>query len=175
MILQNFKIDDDRKRIIGISEMSMLDFLRQFALSHSTSKMYCMKIVEVNHSQLSRNYLYVVIGEYSKYTGDSVDALEKRLLNSLKCLIESKLDDNYSSELFFDKEVIDKNTGELLESQLKSISKWSNTAMSRFIDLLIVIIGRESPDFIIPDPKLYIHDRIGKKNELLHPNQSINL
>ncbi len=175
MILQNFKLSEDRSEIIGISKGRLGTFLRQFAQTHSTSKMYCIKIIEVNHSQLARNYLFAILGSYADELGYSTDNLEKIYLKKLEDLVRSGLDDLYNKQVFFDKEVVDRETGELLEPKLKSISKWSNTAMARFIDLVTVFIKREMPEFKIIDPSEYLYTVQGKKNEILFPNESIKL
>ena len=107
MILQNFTLDDEKKNIIGISGNRMKQFLKRFAETHKSGKIYCMKIVEVNASQLSQNYLFTILGMLSKETGNTTDRLQKVYLKKLDDLILSELDDNYSKDLFYDNEAID--------------------------------------------------------------------
>jgi hypothetical protein len=175
MILQNFKISEDRTELEGISGQRLLQFLETFAATHSNQKMYCLKIIEVNHSQLSRNYLFTILGEYGEETGDSTESVEKRFLKKLDDLVRSDSHDLFSRSIFFDKEVTDKYSGEVLEPKLKSLSKFSQTAMTRFIDFCIMTIHDEMPEFIIPDPKQYLGERQGEKNTLLYPNDRIKL
>lgn len=175
MILQNFKISDDRKELIGISGKRMLDWLKVFASKRSTQKMYCLKIVEVNHSQLARNFLYMLIGEYADELGYSTDNMEKIFLRRLDDLIRSGMHDMYSREKFYDGDVIDPGTGEMVEGKLKTISKFTTSNMSLFIDLVIASIKNDSPDFIIPDPSKYMFEREGKRNEILFPDETIKL
>lgn len=175
MILQNFQISEDRTELIGISGPRLMQFLRQFAVTHSNQKMYCMKIVEVKHSELARNYLFVILGEYGDETGESTESVEKRFLKKLDDLVRSDAHDLFSRKIFFDAEVLDKHSGEVLEPKLKSISKWSTTAMTRFIDFCILTIHDEMPEFIIPDPKNYMGEREGRKNEIIFPNEKISL
>lgn len=175
MILQNFKVSEDRDELIGISGKRMLGWLRIFASKASPHKMYCLKIVEVNHSQLARNYLYMLLGEYADELGYSTDNMEKIMLRRLDDLIRSGLDDMYSRDKFYDEQIIDPGTGELIDGKLKSISKFTVSNMSLFIDLVIAIIKNDSPDFVIPDPVEYQFERQGKKNEILFPDERINL
>lgn len=175
MILQNFKLSEDKSEVLGISEKRLVDFFRLFASKHGSSKMYCMKIIEVTHSQLSRNYLFTILGEFADETGVSQEAVEKRYLNTLDLLVRSELDDRYTKKIFFDDPVEDPTTGELLESKLKSISRFNQTALNRFIDLVVVLIQKEMPEFIIPDPANYMFERRGQKNELLYPEERLKL
>lgn len=175
MILQNFKISEDRKELIGISGKRLMAFLVRFAMSHNPFKMYCIKIVEVTHSQLSRNYLYTILGAYADELGCSTEAVEKRFLKKLADLVRSDMDDMYTKKIFFDEEVIDTFTGDIYEAQCKTVSKFSTTAMVRFIDFCIAMIGIESPDFKIPDPNDYLGERQGEKNKILFPDDRLLL
>ena len=175
MLLHNFKIDDEKKSLIGISGSRLKQFLKRFAETHRTDKLYCMKIVEVNASQLSQNYLFTILGRLSKETGNTTDRLQKVYLKKLDDLILSELDDNYSKDLFYDNEATDTTTGELLEPKLKTISQFNDKAMSLFIDLVITYISRDFPDFKIPNGAEYFQERKGKKNKILFPNEKINL
>lgn len=175
MILQNFKLSEERDELIGISGPRLKDFFQKFANTHSPFKMYCLKIVEVTHSQLSRNYLFVIINEYSNYTGEGDEAIEKKFMHYLDDLVRSGYDDNYTKALFFDQDTINKKDGELITAKLKSISKFSQTAMNRYIDLVQAIIMKESPEFIIPEPKDYLPERKGEKNVLLYPEERLKI
>lgn len=176
MILQNFKLSEDKSELIGLNGKRLLEFFKLFASKHSSHKMYCIKIIEVRHSDLSRNYLYMLLGEYADETGVSQESLEKRYMHKLDLLIRADLDDRYTKKIFFDEEIVDTDTGELLiESKLKSISKFNQTALNRFIDLVVVLIQNEMPEFIIPDPAKYMFERRGQKNELLFPEEKIIL
>lgn len=175
MILQNFKVSEDKKEIIGISGKRMLEWLRDFASNASPFKMYCIKIVEVNHSQLSRNYMYMLLGVYADELGYKPEQVEKMMLRSLDDLICSDLDDRYSKAKFYDQEVANPSTGEVIPGKLKSVSKFTTSQMSLFIDLIIVLIKSHLPDFVIPDPSQYIFEREGRKNELLFPEEKISL
>ncbi len=119
--------------------------------------------------------MFAILGAYADETGETPEGVEKRMLRRLVDLIESGQDDNYKKDHFYDKDVIDKNTGELIPAEMKSISKWSQTAMALYIDFIIAVIGLEMPEFKIPDPKDYIFERKGQKNELLWPDEEIDL
>ena len=175
MILQNFKLSEGRDELIGISGKRLMNFLKKFASSHSPYKMYCLKIVEVTHSQLSRNYLYTILGQYADELGCSTEAVEKRFLRKLADLVRSEYDDLYTKKIFFDEEVVDTFTGEIYEAQCKTVSKFSTTAMVRFIDFCMAVIATESPEFKIPDPNDYMEERQGEKNKILFPEERIIL
>ena len=102
MILQNFKLSEDRTELLGISGKRLVDFFKLFASKHSPHKMYCLKIIEVSHSQLSRNYLFTILGEYADELGVSQESVEKRYLKKLDDLVRADLDDRYTKKIFFD-------------------------------------------------------------------------
>lgn len=175
MISQNFKLNEDKTELIGISQVKVLEFFKRFASSHLPHKMYVLKIVEVNHSQRSRNYLFAILSEYAKELGYSVDNLEKIMLQRLDDHVRSGESDLYSREVFFGDSAVDPGTGESLESKLKSLSKFSNTAMSLFISFVITTINEIDPDFIIPNPEEYQFAVEGKRNQIRFPEEKISL
>ena len=161
--------DGNKIKLIGYGKKQQKAFFQSFFSECKNGGMYQLKVVEVTASELQRNYLFVCLKFASDHCGHSVDGLRATFENiMLECALD-EVNDYYKPEDWI-VNVVDLASGEVKKQSLVTMSKWTASMMSDFIELVHFVFKQMYPDFIFPNPKDYVCERVGRKNEVPFPD-----
>ena len=167
-----FRIEKEPNKIklVGYGKAQQKAFFQSFFSDCKNGAMYQLKVVEVNASELQRNYLFVCLKFAADHCGHSVDGLRATFESMmLECALD-EANDYYKPEEWVIN-VVDLLTGEVKKQTLVTMSKWTVSMMSDFIELVHFAFKQMYPNFVFPNPKDYVTERVGRKNEVPFPNE----
>jgi hypothetical protein len=167
-----FRIEKElnKVKLIGYGRTQQKAFFKSFFSECKNGGIYQLKPVEVTASELQRNYLFAVYSVISKQTGHGADSIRAYFENVMLELSLDVENDFYSREMWV-LDVCDIETGEVKKQNLRTLTTWTVSMMSDFIEMVVFVTSSKFSNVKIPNPKYYTLERVGRKNEVPYPNE----
>jgi hypothetical protein len=168
-----FKVDntDGVCKIIGCGPTQFKSLFTEIGQRAKPNKIYVLKLVEMTASEVQKNYLFLCLSLVAEEAGTSSENLLAVFENQILRRAIEGYDDNCQKEDWV-QEIHDIATQEIVGQQIKSLTKWNTSMMNYFLEYFMMAIKDTYPTFVFPNPEDYKSPRVGRKNDVMFPDES---